>query len=161
MQPLNTILGLEEKAASYIEKEVACAPAQLRVFEAEFDDLCEAERLLDDYWDQHETKIEGNAEFKKEMETFQDKLSGVKQTYEDFISLVLDRFAHIFYTKQEGLSVDGQLPAFPIEQVSTGLGVHISFYVGRGQGIPELISLNRSTSVTWCPFMDRQRDRHG
>ena len=99
MQPLNTILGLEEKAASYIEKEVACAPAQLRVFEAEFDDLCEAERLLDDYWDQHETQIEGNAEFKKEMETFQDKLSGVKQTYEDFISLVLDRFAHIFYTK--------------------------------------------------------------
>ena len=92
---MNTILGLEEKVPSYIEKEVVCAPAQLRVFEAEFDDLCEAERLLDNYWDQHETQIEGNAEFKKEMETFQDKLSGVKQTYEDFISLVLDRFSDI------------------------------------------------------------------
>ena len=74
-----------------------CAPPQLRVFEAEFDDLCEAERLLDDYWDQHENQIEGNAEFKKEMETFQDKLSGVKQTYEDFISLVLDRFADVHF----------------------------------------------------------------
>ena len=95
LQPLNTILGLEEKVPSYIEKEVACAPAQLRVFEAEFDDLCEAERLLDDYWNQQETQIEGNAEFKKEMETFQDKLSGVKQTYEDFISLVLDRLTNI------------------------------------------------------------------
>ena len=58
----------------------------------EFDDLCEAENILNEYWDQHENEVEGNTEFQKELETFDDKLTGVKQIYTDFISLVLDRY---------------------------------------------------------------------
>ena len=62
-----------------------------KTLEVEFDDLCEAENILNEYWDHHENEVEGNQEFKKELETFDDRLSSVKQIYIDFISLVLDR----------------------------------------------------------------------
>ncbi len=87
----SVLCGLFWHTALDRERELVGTRAQLRGLEVELDDLLEAERLLDEYWDEHGSVIEANPQFQQELDKFQEKLNTVKQSHVDFISLVLER----------------------------------------------------------------------
>lgn len=77
---------MESKVPSFIESETSAdIHSELQSFETEFDDLREAEGILNEYWDKNIAEIQRNDLFEEELELFQNKLRKIKKCYKEFI----------------------------------------------------------------------------